>query len=189
MNLSELAAEYWHIGVVALVLVCLSLDFLVRFFIRSFKLRRDLDDAIEALQAIRGEKNGELVELSAVETKAMKSEALSNPWTEYAKTLHKQLGDEDELGQQRIRCWRSTALAETFFTDQAIVDSRLKTDFFKHLPGVLTGLGIIGTFLGLIKGLVHFDVSVDPAAAQAQLQGLVSSVGLTCPLQTGPAGV
>ncbi|KVL17931.1 hypothetical protein WS95_18650 [Burkholderia sp. MSMB1826] len=69
----------------------------------------------------------------------------------------------------RIRCWRSTALAETFFTDQAIVDSRLKTDFFKHLPGVLTGLGIIGTFLGLIKGLVHFDVSVDPAAAQASV--------------------
>lgn len=177
MNLGELASQYWHIGVVALVLACLSLDFLVRFFVRSFKLRRDLDDAIAALHAIRGEKNGELVELSAVETKAMKSEALSNPWTEYAKTLHKQLGDEDELGQQRIRCWRSTALAETFFTDQAIVDSRLKTDFFKHLPGVLTGLGIIGTFLGLIKGLVHFDVSVDPAAAQVQLQGLVSSVG------------
>ncbi|MCA8095296.1 anti-phage defense ZorAB system protein ZorA [Burkholderia anthina] len=177
MNLGEIASEYWHIGVVALVLAGLSLDFLVRFFIQSFKLRRDLDGAIAALQAIRGEKKAELVELSAVETKAMKSEALSNPWTEYAKTLHKQLGDEDELGQQRIRCWRSTALAETFFTDQAIVDSRLKTDFFKHLPGVLTGLGIIGTFLGLIKGLVHFDVSVDPAAAQAQLQGLVSSVG------------
>lgn len=177
MNLGELASEYWHIGLVALVLAWLSLDFLFRFVIRSFKLRSDLDEAIVALRAIRGEKKGELVELSAVEAKAMKSEALSNLWAEYAKTLHKQLGDEDELGQQRIRCWRSTALAETFFTDQAIVDSRLKTDFFKHLPGVLTGLGIIGTFAGLIKGLVHFDVSVDPAAAQVQLQGLVRSVG------------
>lgn len=177
MKLGELALQYWHIGAVLLVLAWLSQDFLRRFFIRSFKLRRDLDDAIAALQAIRDEKTGEIVELSAVETKAMKSEALCNPWTEYAKTLHKQLGDEDELGQQRVRCWRSTALAETFFTDQAIVDSRLKTDFFKHLPGVLTGLGIIGTFLGLIRGLVHFDVSVDPAAAQVQLQGLVSAVG------------
>lgn len=177
MNLGELASEYWHIGVVALVLAWLSLDFLFRFVIRSFKLRRDLAEAVAALRAIRGEKKGELVELSVVEAKAMKSEALSNLWAEYAKTLHKQLGDEDELGQQRVRCWRSTALAETFFTDQAIVDSGLKTDFFKHLPGVLTGLGIIGTFAGLIKGLVHFDVSVDPAAAQIQLQGLVRSVG------------
>lgn len=177
MNLGELASEYWHIGLVALVLAWLSLDFLFRFVIRSFKLRSDLDEAIAALRSIRSEKKGELVELSAVEAKAMKSDALSNLWNEYAKTLHKQLGDEDELGQLRIRCWRSTALAETFFTDQAIVDSRLKTDFFKHLPGVLTGLGIIGTFAGLIKGLVHFDVSVDPAAAQVQLQGLVRSVG------------
>ncbi|WP_230941557.1 anti-phage ZorAB system protein ZorA [Burkholderia cepacia] len=176
-NLGELVSEYWHIGLVALVLAWLSLDFLIKFVVRSFKLRRDLEGAIVALRAIRSEKKGELIELSEVESKAMKSEALSNPWTEYAKTLHKQLGDEDELGQQRIRCWRSTALAETFFTDQAIVDSCLKTDFFKHLPGVLTGLGIIGTFFGLIKGLVHFDVSVDPAAAQMQLQGLVRSVG------------
>ena len=177
MNLGELASEYWHIGLVALVLAWLSLDFLFRFVIRSFKLRSDLAEAVAALREIRDEKKGELVELSMVEAKAMKSEALSNLWSEYAKTLHKQLGDEDELGQQRVRCWRSTALAETFFTDQAIVDSGLKTDFFKHLPGVLTGLGIIGTFAGLIKGLVHFDVSVDPAAAQIQLQGLVRSVG------------
>ncbi|AVA37162.1 anti-phage ZorAB system protein ZorA [Cupriavidus metallidurans] len=177
MNLGELASEYWHIGLVALVLAWLSLDFLFRFVIRSFKLRRDLAEAVAALREIRDEKKGELVELSVVKAKAMKSEALSNLWAEYAKTLHKQFGDEDELGQQRVRCWRSTALAETFFTDQAIVDSGLKTDFFKHLPGVLTGLGIIGTFAGLIKGLVHFDVSVDPAAAQIQLQGLVRSVG------------
>ncbi|REE87247.1 anti-phage ZorAB system protein ZorA [Cupriavidus plantarum] len=177
MNLGELASEYWHIGLVALVLAWLSLDFLFRFVIRSFKLRSDLADAVAALREIRDEKKGELIELSVVEAKAMQSEALSNLWGEYAKTLHKQLGDEDELGQQRVRCWRSTALAETFFTDQAIVDSGLKTDFFKHLPGVLTGLGIIGTFAGLIKGLVHFDVSVDPAAAQIQLQGLVRSVG------------
>lgn len=177
MNLGPLVAEYWHIGLVALILAWLSLDFLFRFVRASFKLRSELDEAIRELRSIRGEKKGELVELSVVATRAMKSVALSNLWAEYAKTLHKQLGEEDELGQQRINCWRSTALAETFFTDQAIVDSRLKTDFFKHLPGVLTGLGIIGTFFGLIKGLVNFNVSVEPAAAQTQLQGLVRSVG------------
>jgi sugar-specific transcriptional regulator TrmB len=53
----------------------------------------------------------------------------------------------------------------------------LKTEYFKHLPGILTGLGIIGTFLGLIKGLIHFDVSIDPVRAQEQLRGLVNSVG------------
>jgi len=177
MSLGEVASEYWPIGLVVLALVGLTIDFIVRFCVRSLKLRRELRDAIVSLRSIRSKKQGELVELSAMESTAMKSKALANLWAEYAKTLHKQLGEEDESGQRRIKCWRSTALAETFFTDQAMVDSRLKADFFKHLPGVFTGLGIIGTFAGLIKGLVRFDVSVDPAAAQVQLQELVRSVG------------
>lgn len=49
MNLSEFVVEYWYIGVVVLVLVCLLLDFLVRFFIWLFKLRCDFDDVIEVL--------------------------------------------------------------------------------------------------------------------------------------------
>jgi hypothetical protein len=42
--------------------------------------------------------------------------------------------------------------------------------------GILSGLGIIGTFSGLISGLIHFDVS-DPATTQAQLSLLVQTVG------------
>ncbi len=52
----------------------------------------------------------------------------------------------------------------------------MKTEFYKHLPGILTGLGIIGTFSGLIMGLSNFDVS-DAARAQAELKSLINSVG------------
>ncbi|SEA89901.1 anti-phage ZorAB system protein ZorA [Acidovorax soli] len=176
-NIGTLISEYWHIGLVAVLLAALTVDFFARFFLGSFKLRGELSDAIRELQAISSKANGELVDLNAVKSRAMKSEALSHLWAEYAKTLHPQMEGEDELGQQKIKRYRSTALADAFFTEQAIVDNRLKTDFFKHLPGVLTGLGIIGTFAGLIKGLVNFNVSVDPGAAQEQLQGLVRSVG------------
>jgi hypothetical protein len=176
-NMGTWITEYWDIGLVAVFLVVLTIDFFVRFFLRSLRLKRELAKAIEELRAINAQKTGDLVDLNAVKTKAMQSPALSHLWSEYAKTLHAQLGEEDELGQRKIKRWRSTSLADAFFTEQAIVDNRLKTDFFKHLPGVLTGLGIIGTFAGLIKGLVNFNVSVDPAAAQEQLQGLVRSVG------------
>lgn len=169
--------EYWHIGVVGACLLALVIDFVRRFLLESQRLKRELSNAIEELRSISGQMNGEWVDLHAVKTKAMQSPSLSHLWAEYAKTLHAQLGEEDELGQRKIMRWRATSLAEAFFTDQAIVDNRLKTDFFKHLPGVLTGLGIIGTFAGLIQGLVNFDVSVDHEAAQTQLQGLVRSVG------------
>jgi methyl-accepting chemotaxis protein len=73
--------------------------------------------------------------------------------------------------------WRSTTLAETFFTEQALVDTPLKTEFHKHLPGILTGLGIIGTFSGLITGLIRFEVSGDAERIRASLNGLIQSVG------------
>jgi len=176
IDLASLAKEYWHIGLVAVFLVIITIDFLARFVGQSIKLSRELKKSLAALRTIRSKINGDVIELGEIGEKAMSGPALSHLWNEYSKTLHPQKKD-DEHGQSQIVRWRSTALAENFFTEQAIVDSRLKTEFYKHLPGVLTGLGIIGTFLGLIKGLISFDVSLDPTKAQEQLRNLVNSVG------------
>lgn len=176
IDLASLAKEYWHISVVILLLIIITIDFLVRFVGQSIALSRELKQSLAALRAIRSKIKGDLTELGEIGEKAMSGPALNHLWNEYSKTLHPQKKD-DEHGQSQIVRWRSTALAESFFTEQAIVDSRLKTEFYKHLPGVLTGLGIIGTFLGLIKGLISFDVSLDPTKAQEQLRNLVNSVG------------
>jgi hypothetical protein len=72
---------------------------------------------------------------------------------------------------------RATAPAEFFFSSQSVVDSRLSTEFFKHLPGLFTGIGIIGTFTGLISGLRAFRVSENAATARASLESLMQSVG------------
>lgn len=176
LNLGDLLKEYWHIALVAIVLFVLAIDFFLRFVWQSAKLKTELNQALAALRDVRANHKGDVVELGDIGSKAMASKSLTHLWSEYSKTLHPQR-DDDSLGQTRIVRWRATALAETFFTEQAIVDSRLRTEFFKHLPGVLTGLGIIGTFLGLIKGLINFDVSLDPTQAQNQLRSLVNSVG------------
>jgi pimeloyl-ACP methyl ester carboxylesterase len=52
----------------------------------------------------------------------------------------------------------------------------LQTHFYKHVPGILTGVGIIGTFTGLITGLMNFDVS-SPEQVQMALSQLVQTVG------------
>lgn len=72
--------------------------------------------------------------------------------------------------------YRATAPAESFFNSQFVVDSRLRTEFFKHLPGIFTGIGIIGTFTGLIVGLQGFQVSQDPAKVSASLETLLAGV-------------
>jgi hypothetical protein len=62
------------------------------------------------------------------------------------------------------------------FTTEVLVDSRLATEFFKHLPGLFTGVGIIGTFWGLIQGLQAFKVSDDAGVVRTSLEGLMHHV-------------
>ena len=125
--------------------------------------------------AMKAKSGGAVVDLSDIESKVADDPQLSSLWAEYSKALDKRNELPDPVSS-RARRWRASALAETFFSDYALVDSPLRSDFYKHVPGILTGLGIIGTFSGLINGLIHFDVS-DPATTQAQLSLLVHTVG------------
>jgi hypothetical protein len=100
---------------------------------------------------------------------------LAHLWTEYQESLHYQREAKD--GQMRIVAVRSTISADTYFNDQFVVDNRLRTEFFKHLPGVFTGLGIIGTFSGLIQGLALFQVSENAAKVRESLESLMHAVG------------
>jgi DNA anti-recombination protein RmuC len=100
---------------------------------------------------------------------------LSHLWNEYKESLHPQHEERD--GQLVLKASRSTMPAEMFFSCQAVVDSRLRVEFFKHLPGLFTGIGIIGTFSGLIYGLRAFQVSENAATVRASLEGLMHSVG------------
>jgi len=101
---------------------------------------------------------------------------LDGSWVEYEDTLHEQF---DESGLDRaVLSVRATVPADSFFNAELVVDGRLHTEFFKHLPGIFTGLGIIATFSGLIAGLQSFDVkAVDPDSLKASLGGLFDHVG------------
>ncbi|MFM1700241.1 type I Zorya anti-phage system protein ZorA1 [Aeromonas salmonicida] len=81
----------------------------------------------------------------------------------------------DHYRESRLVAVRATSLSATFFSVPSIVETPLRTEVFKHLPGVLTGLGIVGTFLGLMSGLMHFDVS-DPAKVTESVSRLLNDV-------------
>ena len=101
---------------------------------------------------------------------------LAHLWKEYQDSLHQQTAEREGQAPVVVAV-RSTLPAETFFNSQYVVDSRLRTEFFKHLPGIFTGIGIIGTFSGLIAGLRQFQVSENAATVRASLEALMHSVG------------
>lgn len=105
----------------------------------------------------------------------MQDKRLAHLWAEYQESLHAQREERD--GQMLVVAVRSTVAAENYFNEQFVVDSRLRTEFFKHVPGIFTGLGIIGTFTGLIEGLRRFQVSENAATVRASLESLMHSVG------------
>jgi len=105
--------------------------------------------------------------------KVLRWRPASHLWDEYSDTLHElKRASNGELSVTEIR---ATVPAETYFTRDVLVDSRLLDDFSRHVPGVLTGLGIIGTFAGLLDGLANFNPS-SPEAAVAGLKPLMNGV-------------
>jgi ABC-type transporter Mla subunit MlaD len=163
--------SHWVIGG---LLVLALLAFLLFFCIPAWRVSRALSRSKAKLAALKSA--GPVLDLEAVAKQAMDSPALQHAWAEYQDTLHPQHG-KNVRGEHVVVRWRATATANTFFTDAHLVDTPLRTEFFKHLPGILTGVGIIGTFSGLIFGLMGFKVSSDATAVQASLQGLLNAVG------------
>jgi hypothetical protein len=96
-------------------------------------------------------------------------------WHEYVESLFKEKGEKD--GQMQVVAFHATAPAEMYFHPESVYESRLHAEFFKHLPGIFTGIGIIGTFSGLISGLSTFDVSENALTVRMSLQSLMHSVG------------
>uniref|UniRef100_UPI004039CE2B anti-phage ZorAB system protein ZorA n=1 Tax=Variovorax sp. BK018 TaxID=3450241 RepID=UPI004039CE2B len=118
------------------------------------------------------EANASLADLKAV---FRRDKRLAHLWKEYQDSLHIQR--EEREGQMVTKAVRATVPAEMNFNGQVVVDSRLRTEFFKHLPGLFTGIGIIGTFSGLIDGLRAFKVSENAATVRTSLESLMHSVG------------
>lgn len=96
-------------------------------------------------------------------------------WREYKDTLHQQK-EYDSEGTLKVIALRSTVPASLIFTNDTIVDTPVAAEFFRHLPGIFTGVGIIGTFWGLIQGLQGFRISDDPIVVRASLEELMHHV-------------
>jgi hypothetical protein len=156
--------------VIGFLLLFLMAFFLVIFMVRAAVLAIRLRKVAASLAAITKPKEQALKLVFGVDT------TLAHLWNEYADTLHRQQDFSTE-GRHPVDILRSTVPATTIFTTDAIVDSRLWTEFFKHMPGICTGLGIIGTFYGLIGGLQAFQVSPDPDIVRSGLEGLIHRVG------------
>jgi hypothetical protein len=165
------------IRIVAATLGLLLIFFIIRFLAPAIAMRIRFGSVIRRLRRIRRESERDVSSISAV---FARDNTLRHLWTEYEHTLHRQVNyssSPTKQGEQNNNIvHRSTVPAATIFTAEALVDSRLSTEFFKHLPGIFTGVGIIGTFSGLIQGLRAFKVSDNATEVRRGLEILMHGV-------------
>jgi uncharacterized protein YicC (UPF0701 family) len=136
-------------------------------------LKHDIDKTIEKIKEIRS--TASPADYKQYIKKIFDESRFTHAWKMFSDTLHDEKGVNNEGEQTLIRS-RATASSEFFFSQTAIVDTPIKSEFFKHLAGILTGIGIIGTFGGLLVGLSQFDPSGDPSAVQKSLGLLLHGV-------------
>lgn len=163
------------IKLVAPAIVVVFLVYLIAQFIRQYRmpagaLAHALQRATDEVTKLR--ELGPAARRDAAE-KVFKGTVFAHHWREFQETLHDQC--EDSGGERSVSRTRATVPASHYFSSQSIVDTPLRTEYFKHLPGILTGLGIIGTFLGLMLGLYQFDPGT-PAEVQQSVRGLLHDV-------------
>lgn len=159
------------IASLSLISAGLLFHFLWQYVYRGWRLRTDLRLLAGKIRALEGRHRAELRgELNAL----FSGTHAQHAWKEFDDTLHDQY--ELSAGERQVRDVRATVPAETFISLETIVDPRIGAEYFRHLPGLFTGLGIVGTFSGLIRGLLTFRPDADAEALKVGLGELFGHV-------------
>lgn len=117
------------------------------FYTRYVKVSRALCLTLQKISTtIRSMSDGdEMIRKTGV-GRVFQNTQLEPIWRDFSKTLHTQTGLINGITKNKKS--RLTVPVSYYFSVSSVIDRPLAVDYFKHLPGILTGIGIIGTFSG-----------------------------------------
>lgn len=147
---------------------------------------RDAYDRAVAERRARAEGDGlettvEVDRLADLDSAMREREEFRRPWVQFRKTML--IEHVPWFKEPRVF---STRRAEEFFTEEAILEDRIDLGFYSQVPAIITGFGLLLTFVAICIGLsrLHADGhTVD--GIQGLINGLAgkfltSIVGLVC---------
>lgn len=152
------------------IVLWLAINYFLKYRMKAKRIQRVLKQHVDKVKEMSKASNDVK---KALLDNIFRGSELTHNWQEYQETLHNQY-DVNQAQQVLIRT-RSTVPSSIYFTQEGIIETPLGVEYFKHLPGILTGIGIIGTFAGLLIGLDGFDIS-NPARIDESVQTLLQAV-------------
>jgi hypothetical protein len=145
----------------------LLFQFIAQYLRPAKKLQLELIKIADGLLKYKKE-NIQILEISNLNP-IFSEEPFKHLWAEYEDTLHLVRTPDGEPISMR-----ATSTSEVYFSKESVVDTQIEADFYRHLPGILTGIGIVGTFSGLVWGLHLFDAD-SPETLGLLLQEVTSA--------------
>ena len=127
------------------------------------RIRKNLVSVVGQLRVVRGKLKNSPDALERALDNVFATSPFNALWAEYCASLHVLQGVNDR------KSVLATVPAEAFFSKENVVDLHINADFYRHLPGILTGIGIIGTFSGLVWGLHQFKPDTTDALSSLPL--------------------
>ncbi|MCP5352233.1 MAG: hypothetical protein H6926_03460 [Chromatiales bacterium] len=162
-------------GVMAISAVILGWAFVSYLFFR-FRVApvvRQIDRAIHLIEPIGGEADF-FQNFEAFDQRIRENPVVAHVWSEFGETLIK----DPELEPPALRNTRSAA---EYFSRANVLGQRLNLRFYSALPNLLTGTGILGTFVGLVAGIWLASqglASSDPHLVKEALTNLLNGASL-----------
>lgn len=133
---------------------------------KARRLIKDFDNATKKV-AEYAHKENKLRRLFD-EKELFRNENASIAFSEYKKELQRMDSEESATIRPDIR---------DYFNEE-LVDSVVMAEISEQIPGVMTGLGILGTFIGLTIGLSKFNLGsdIDTSLMQTSISGLLEGI-------------
>jgi len=154
--------------------IILSTVYIYYKFLKELKpIKEQLQRAVLVIGKLSSEEKF-AIHFDEFEREIKKISILKQVWHEFSETLI----IDPQLNPPAIL---NTETAAHFFTRNSLIGSRLNLRFYSSFPNLLTGLGILGTFIGLVCGIwlaSHGLSSSNAEHAKQALEKLLNGASL-----------
>ena len=184
MNLIELLKAEWIIvglkapwfsWLAAIGLIILPIYYFVKLYNHFRKEAATYMSVVNKLAALQKEivaRPGNGLSVSAYDSIAQifnNTPSLISAWNGFKSKIVRR---QDKEGEDHF--W-TTDSATIDFSESALIDDHLNKEFFVSLPGIVTGTGLLFTFLAILVAL--FDVKIDPDTKKFEgIPGLIGGL-------------
>ena len=124
------------------------------FWVKTFFRRSLIDSLTEEVRQYDGPAQPSIKH--QLKEKFEHNTALKDAWREFEDSLieGKRPGNQEDENQEVVY---KTDEASLFFSEERLLDQHLNLRFWNSVPALLVGLGILGTFVGMVWGLIPFS--------------------------------